>query len=128
MFMPATMNRGILLDVVVRVHGVEREKIDQVTERLQLALDKPLRTGTRAGVRGNLKRVRFGLDQLDEAVALVQVNNPPSVTSNLSRLVIAELNKLFALYVDVPLMHGVTCTVTRIRHNPDKWGELSEED
>jgi hypothetical protein len=126
--MIATITRGILLDVVIRLHGVKREQIDQVTEKLQVVLEKPLRTGTRAGVRGTLKRLRFTIDRLDEAVALVYVDALPQATGNSPKFVIAELHKLFALYVDVPLVPGVTCTVPSIRHNPDKWGELSEED
>lgn len=121
-------SKGILLDVVVRFHGVKREHIDLVTQRLRTSLERPLRQGTRAGVRGNLKRVRFTLDRLDEAVALVYVDTPPGITGNPCKFVIAELHKLFALYVDVPLAHSVTYTVASIRHNPDKWGELSEED
>lgn len=121
-------NKGILLDVVVRFHGVKREHIDLITQRLRTSLERPLRKGTRAGVSGNLKRVRFTVDRLDEAVALVYVDTPPGITVNPSKFVIAELHKLFALYVDVPLMQSVTYTVASIRHNPDKWGELSEED
>jgi hypothetical protein len=121
------MGTSILLDVVMRVHGLKREQVEAATEALYAALDKPLRVGTRSGLKGEMKRVRFGLDRLDEAVALVYVNILPSFPENFSKFAVAELHKLFALYVDVPLMDTVTYTVMSIRLNPDKWGELMEE-
>jgi hypothetical protein len=121
------MSSGLFFDIIVRLRGVERQRVDEVRSALQSALEVPLRVGVNH-LTGVIRRVRFSLDRLDEAVLLIQVQSQSPVNSDVIQHSIKELNWRFAAYVDQPLLPGITYTVVSFTPNAQAASDLVEED